>query len=450
MRLSILGPVRDLLQGVRSGNLTGRFGRDAAATLTLRITFAICYGVANIFLARILGAADYGSYTFAAAWLTLLGIPTVLGMDRFLVREIARYSVQGAWGQMQGLLRQAGNAVFLVSVATGLVAAAVAWIVPWRSGSTMQSTFLIALIALPFYSLKRARQATLQGLQHIVSGVLPEMLITPVFFVLVVALGWRFFGLFHAQWAISMLVLAHVVGFLFAAWLLRHFVPETARTAAIVSVKLPWTRSLFPLVFLSSVNVIYAQADVIVLGAMKGARAVGYYGVADRNAELVNFLLMAVSLPLAPAVATIYALGDMHRLQVAVTKVVRVTFFLSLPVALAFILFGYWWLLLVYGADFTEGRWPLAILSVGQLATAWTGPSAILLTMTGHERDAARAIFISAAVNTILCVVLISQWGPQGAAVAASSSAAVWSVLLAKAVRNRLGIRVSAFSAMGV
>jgi O-antigen/teichoic acid export membrane protein len=450
MKLSMPGPVRDLLEGARSRNLTGRFGRDAAGMLALRVTFAVCYGVANIFLARILGAADYGSYTFAAAWLMLLGIPTVLGMDRFLVREVATYSVQGAWGQMRALLRQSNAHVLALSVTTGLLAAAVTWFIPWHSSSTMQVSFWIVLIALPFYSLKRALQAALQGLQHVIAGALPEMLITPSVLLVTIALGWRIWRPLHAPSAVAMLVLAHVIGFLVAIWLLRHFLPETARTATAVPVKLPWARSLFPLVFLSSMNVIYAQADLIALGTLKGARAVGFYGVADRNAELVNFLLIAVSLPLAPAVATIYALGDMQRLQVAVTKVVRVTFFLSLPVAAAFILFGYWWLLLLYGADFTEGRWPLAILSAGQLATAWTGPAVVLLTMTGHERDAARAIFISAAVNIILCLALISRWGPEGAAVAAASSAAVWSMLLAKAVRNRLGIRVSAFGATAV
>jgi hypothetical protein len=163
MKLSMPGPVRDLLEGVRSRNLAGRFGRDAAGTLALRVTFAVCYGVANIFLARILGAADYGSYTFAAAWLTLLGIPTVLGMDRFLVREVATYSVQGAWGQMRGLLRQSNAHVLALSVTTGLLAAAVAWFIPWHSNSTMQVSLWIALIALPFYSLKRALQAALQA-----------------------------------------------------------------------------------------------------------------------------------------------------------------------------------------------------------------------------------------------------------------------------------------------
>jgi O-antigen/teichoic acid export membrane protein len=446
MTFSILGPVRELLHGVRSRNLTGRFGRDVAGTLALRITFAVTYGVANIFLARILGAADYGSYTFAAAWLTLLGIPAVLGMDRFLVREIATYEVQGAWGQMRGLLRASSAHVLAISVSAALLAAAVTWFIPWHSSPTMQVSLWIAQLALPFYSLKRVLQAVLQGLQHVMAASLPEMLITPMVLILAVALGWKFLRPFHAPSAVGMLAFGHLAGFLVAAWLLWRFLPDAARTAATVPVKLPWMRSVFPLVFLSSVNVIYAQADLIALGALKGARAVGFYGVADRNAELVNFLLMAVSLPLAPAVATIYALGDMQRLQAAVSKVVRVTFLLSLPVAGAFILFGYWWLLLLYGADFTEGRWPLAILSAGQLATAWTGPAAVLLTMTGHEKDAARAIFISATVDVILCLTLITRWGPEGAAVAAASSAVVWSVLLAKAVRNRLGIRVSAFS----
>jgi O-antigen/teichoic acid export membrane protein len=258
MKLSMPGPVRDLLEGVRSRNLAGRFGRDAAGTLALRVTFAVCYGVANIFLARILGAADYGSYTFAAAWLTLLGIPTVLGMDRFLVREVATYSVQGAWGQMRGLLRQSNAHVLALSVTTGLLAAAVAWFIPWHSNSTMHVSLWIALIALPFYSLKRALQAALQGLQHVIAGALPEMLITSAVLIVAIALGWRILRRLHAPSAVAMLVLAHVIGLLVAIWLLRHFLPEAARTATAVPVKLPWARSLFPLVFLSSVNVIYA------------------------------------------------------------------------------------------------------------------------------------------------------------------------------------------------
>jgi O-antigen/teichoic acid export membrane protein len=190
---------------------------------------------------------------------------------------------------------------------------------------------------------------------------------------------------------------------------------------------------------------IYGQADLLILGAIKGAKTVGFYAVADRSAELVNFAITAVNASLAPTMAAIFATGDRERLRIAFSKVVRITFLISFPVGMVLIVFGRQWLGIVYGPAFGAAYTALAILTTGQILCAAAGPVGLLLIMTGHEREALRAISVSAVVNVTLCFALIPKWEMTGAAIAAATSSVVWSILLLLSVHKRLGMAPSLF-----
>lgn len=45
---------------------------------------------------RLLAAAGYGAYAYAMAWIALLNVLAILGMDTLLVRNIAAYRTQSA------------------------------------------------------------------------------------------------------------------------------------------------------------------------------------------------------------------------------------------------------------------------------------------------------------------------------------------------------------------
>jgi O-antigen/teichoic acid export membrane protein len=68
--------------------------------------------------------------------------------------------------------------------------------------------------------------------------------------------------------------------------------------------------------------------------------------------------------------------------------------------------------------------------------------------MTGHERDVARSLAISALLNIVLGLALIPGWGAEGAAVAAATSLVVWNIVLAVRVYRKLGIRPTAFGTL--
>ncbi len=193
--------------------------------------------------------------------------------------------------------------------------------------------------------------------------------------------------------------------------------------------------------FLASAGVLFGQVDTLIVGAMKGARAVGVYGVADRGAESIAFLFIAVGSVFAPTVSRMYAAGEMEKLQRMVTKISRITLVVSLPVAVVLIFFGQWLLKVFYGPQFVEGRGALAILSCGQLLSVGMGPVGMLLIMTGHERNAALAIGIAAAGNIVLNLAMVPTWGLEGAATANTLSVALLNLLMAMWLAKKLGIQ---------
>ena len=428
----------------QSGNLRTYLLTGAAGVFGLRVAFGGLSFIATVVLARLLGTGGLGAFTYARAWILLLGIPAILGMDQLLVRNIAAYQAKAQWSSIRGLLEGANRAVLLASTGLALVAAAFPWAFSKHLSSEALITFWVALPLLPLITLSRVRQAALQGMHRVVRGAFPEQVVQPALFLALLGAAHLVFrGGLTAPWAMGLNVLAASAAFLLGAWMLRNALPPPANEAAPVFDGFDWRRSVLPLMFMAGAGVLYAQADSLLLGAIKGVEALGVYAVADKGAELIAALQVVVSAVLAPTAARLYAAGEIERLEQVFTKITWITLLASLPLAVGFIGFGRWFLLSFYGPKFTPAAAALAILSVGQLVGAAVGLVGILLIMTGHEADVALAIGGSAAANIVLNVVLIPKWGLKGAALANSSTTILWKVLMAVAVYRKLGIQIT-------
>lgn len=422
------------------GSLRAHLAKSTAGTFALKVTSTGLGFLTALLLARLLGAAGYGTYAYALAWVALLSIPAMLGLDRLLVREIAVYRTRSEWDLMRGLLRQANSAALLVSLSLVLLAAVVTWVLREHLNPEMLPAFWVGLIMLPLMTLTRLRQAVMQGLQHVVAGQLPEMLIRPLLFVALVGGAYLFLKEnLNALWAVGMNVAATGAAFFIGTWMLFNVLPQAVKEAVPDYQTRAWVRSALPLLLVTGLGVINSQIDITMLGAILGAEPTGIYAVANRIAGFIIFILGSVNAVLAPTIARLYVSGQMRRLQRIVTKSARVILFLSIPVALSLIVFGRW-VLLLFGQDFTQGGTALAILSTGQLINAAAGSVGLLLIMTGHERDVAIAIGLSVALNVILNAILIPRWGIAGAAVTTASSMILRNLWLLVQVYRRFGI----------
>lgn len=415
------------------------FARSAGATFTLKVGEALASIVISLLLARMLGAAEFGTYSYAMAWVALLAIPGLFGMENLTVRHVSAYGSRAAWGLLRGYLARAFQTVGAFSAALALLVGLGTAVVA-GSLDTGLASFGLAMLIVPALSLLRLSQAALRGLRHVALGYFGELGVMPVIVIVLIGVAFLTTGPgFGATGALTIQLTATVAGLAVTAALLWRRLPGQLGAAPAVFETRGWYASALPLLFIAAAQAVNRQADIIMLGVLQGPTAAGIYTIATRGAGLINFVLFAVNAALAPRIASLYAAGDLAGIQRLATRSSRLIFLFSLPGVLAFVFFGGWFMGL-FGEEFLVGATALAILSVAQLINAAAGSVGVCLTMTGHERDAARGFAAAAVVNVALNALLIPALGLVGAALSTGTSLVAWNVLLVRRLEVRLGV----------
>ena len=431
------------LPGKNSNSLGSRLIKGAAGSFGLRIAYTGLTLITSVILARLLGVTDFGVYVVVLNFAALLRIPSTLGIDNLLVREIAVYHTDSQWRLMGGMLRWADRIVMLVSVVIATTATGIAWGI-WSSNYQMWLTFCLGMMSLPFTALRNLKRLAMRGLNRLVTGLIPEMLIAPLLLLILVGCAYGFLGKdLDASWVWLMNIIATVITWAISVVLLAKILPQEAMKAKPQYQPGIWLRSALPFMFLESLQVINARADILMLGAFKGVEAAGIYVPVNRGSQLIAFIFIAFNGVLAPIIASDYAQGKKQHLQKAVTKSARSVLLVATPLAIGLSLGGYWYLSL-FGEGFTEGQGALNILCLGQLAIAATCFGGLLLNMTGHERYTATSSAVSVILNVLLNAWFIPLWGVEGAALATVISLVFLNILHLFWVRKKLKISATA------
>jgi len=100
----------------------------------------------------------------------------------------------------------------------------------------------------------------------------------------------------------------------------------------------------------------------------------------------------------------------------------------------------------LFGAGFSDASWVLIVLLVGHVISAATGSVGYLMTLTGHQREAAHVYGGVAILHLAVSAAAIPLLGTIGAAMAVSFSVSVWNLWLHRLVVRRLGIHPSIFA----
>lgn len=432
---------------LKSIDLRSKFAKGVTGAFGLRIALTGFSFIIGVFLARVLGVAEYGLYTYCTAWVALLQVPAELGSRIILAREVAAYQSQSKWSLLKGLLLWMNKAVLLVSIGFTVLVLIAVWGIKERTVDPALLTFFVALSTLPLFALTAARQGAMQGFRAITRGLLPENLVQPV--VLIVSVGAAYLLLAGELSALQVMLLragAIALSFILGTVLLRKTIPTEVSNAQAQYNIGQWTRSMVPFVLISFTYIINTRTDTLMLGILDSTESAGIYSVASRGADLVTFVIIAVNMSLAPIVSSLYAKGEIKQLQAAVSKSSKLIFIGALPIVGGLILFNQWFLLL-FGSGFLVGSTAIIILTLGQLVNASVACAGMVLDMTGYERYSAVGTGCGAILNIFLNLWLIPIYGLAGAAIATASSMAARNLFLLVCVYQKVGIRASVVGA---
>lgn len=425
--------------------LKERLIRDVTGALGLRIISMVFGFLTSVLLARLLGKNGFGVYTYAMTWPALLGILATLGFNNLLVREVAVYNSQSAWGLMRGLLQWANAIVLIFSSLIALGAIFVCLTLVKTGEEQMVPALCIAMISLPIVSLTSLRLAAMKGLHRVVLGQMPEKLVAPLLLlILSVSFYWFLKDKDNAAvWVIGLQSISFAITFVVGVLLLAKVLPQEVKQVKPEYTIMTWLKAGLPFILLGGLAVINSRVAILMLGALKGADAVGVYAVVSRVTSLIVFALGILNNVLSPTFAALYVEGKLTQLQRLVTRTTRLISLSALVMTMALIGLRYW-ILQIFGTEFLQGQTALIILSLGYLVNAMTGSVGLLLNMTQYANFSAATTGFSVLLNISLNWLLISRWGVNGAATAAATSMIVGNVINSIWVRWKLGIKSNA------
>ncbi len=435
-----------MIQRVRSylarDGLVPVLTRTLAGSAGIRIIGMVFGFLVGVQLARGLGAEGYGIYGLAMSMISLAMVPAEFGLPQLLTREVAAAQVKKDWGRLRGITHWATRANFLISLVIALTVSV--WlIVNSTINSTLGLTLLTGLLMVPLVGQTNIRGAVLRGLQHVVKGQLPGVLIQPALHSILLFIAPHLIAPLNPYLSMVLGSLSALASLFVATLILKKVMPASVGRATRIINNRQWISSALPMALSQGMHVFQGNASLLLLGFLSTVSVVGNFRVATSLVLLIGFPISLINMISGSIISRIYIQRKMEALQYLMTCLTLAMTIGTAIVTLPLLAYGPFLLNLVFGKDFLASNPPLQVLCFGMLLCSTLGANVVLLNMCGYERRVTRAFFIALIFLIVVGVPLIYFYGSVGAAIANATSMFLWNIILYRDARKLINIDTS-------
>ncbi|MFK8252686.1 lipopolysaccharide biosynthesis protein [Ancylobacter terrae] len=428
-----------LLEGERS-----MLTRLAGAAFLVRVASAALAFVAQVLLARWMGAYDFGIYVYVWTWAVMLGLMAPLGLGSAAQRFLPEYTEKGDAARLGGFLRGARWLAFGLGAAIALAGLLVVWAVSGRIAPYYVVPLAIAFACLPFYALSEVQDGIARSYDWVGLALAPFYIACPILILAAIGTLHALGAEVNATRAILAATLATILAAIGQGVVLdrrlarREDLPGAALKARPRHERRAWMRVALPIFMIESFYLLLTYTDILVLEIFVPPDQVAVYYAATKTLAPVAFVYFSVAAAVTHKFTAFHVAGERDKLARFLADTIHWTFWPSLAAAIGLLALGKP-ILSLFGPGFEAGYPLMFVLAAGLLARALVGPVERLLVMLGEEKACAAVYAVAFLVNLGLCFLLIPRFGLMGAAVAPTIAYMLESVLLVVVARRRLG-----------
>jgi len=382
-----------------------RIASNTTALYVSQIVVAILSFVVTIFLARELGSAILGKYSFAGSLTAIFAIFLNLGFDTLIVREVARDKSLAS--------KYIGNIITIKMMLSIIVFGVIVGIIKTLNYPQDTTTAVLILgVAIVLNAFSAVFMQTFMAFERMWYNTIVS--ITSQIVIVALSLGAIFLG-----YGLIEIVSAVAIGSLFRIVLSfilcrRKFVKP--RIEVDFSFWRKMARSALPLAMIPIAAIICIRTDTIMLSIMKGDEVVGWYNAANGiPLALTNvpWLFMSALLPFMSA----SFISLKSSLRTTYEMATKYLFIVGCAIAVGLYLLSDRVVLFFYGPEFQPSIIAFQILSWRLfLSFLGTALSFTLISMN-REKQIAMIVGISAGANVALNLILIPPLGLAGASI---------------------------------
>lgn len=435
-----LGPVGEKLdlaffgQGPRS-----RAARAALLTFAIRVFAAVLAYAAQVVLARMMGAHDYGIYAIVWVWVLVISAFASLGYSTGLLRFIPELYKAERFGELRTVILRGPLVNIGLSTLAVTVGIAVLIAFPNLFSNEFLLPMILAAFCIPMIVVGDNQDGVAQAFDWTTLRLVPSFIVRPLL-ILAIFIGMAWAGV-EASASTAMIAALSAVWIVTLGQLLilAPRVREKIGRGPREGQARPWVKAALPMLVVEGFFFLIINTDVMVAGLFVPPEQVAVYYAAAKTLALVHFVAFAIRVATSHKIAEYHATNDRAALERTLSDTLHWTFWPSLAIA-AFLMLEGQFILSLFGDGFEDGMAFLTILLVGVVIRASVGPAEAMLTMANRQTTSAWVYGVVFAVNLSLNLILIPTIGLLGAAIATAISMVVEAVLLLMMVRRHLGV----------
>lgn len=360
----------------------------------------------GIYIARYLGASDYGLLSYSESFVGLFLAVAALGLDNIVVRELVKDDKKRDELLGTAFILKIIGAILVL----GIIAAAVR--LTDNDNFTNLLIFIIAtgiifqsfnVINFYFQSIVLSKYVVYsQTISTILGAIINLFLIyfnmDLIYFVLVILIQ-------NIVLAIGLIVIYKSQKLIIFDWKLKV-------NLAIILLKDSW-----PLIFSGIAIAIYMKIDQVMIKVMLGTKAVGNYAVAVKLSEVWYFIPMVICTSIFPAIVNSKKISERlyyNRLQ----NLYNLMTWLAIGIAIPITFLSDDIIRILFGHQYQGAAAVLKIhIWAGVFVFLGVASTKYLITENYTELSLLKTI-AGAIVNVILNIILIARYNINGAAIA--------------------------------
>ncbi|KAF5438171.1 Membrane protein involved in the export of O-antigen and teichoic acid [Candidatus Methanophagaceae archaeon] len=382
-----------------------RVARNTGIIMVGDLIFRLISLVVIIYLARYLGTAEFGKYSFVFAYLAFFGVITDLGLQQILVREMSR--------DPSAAPKLIGNAYFIRLILTVFAVVLSMIVISFMSYPKDTTTYIyIATITLLFISFSDFYATIFQANLKMEYREIAKLAFKIISAVLIF---WIIFSHGTLMQVMLVLVFSEMVKTLVSYLFSRKLVRPRFEIDFVL-----WKylfKEAFPIALSSVIWIIYFRIDVVMLSIMQGDTPVGIYSAAYTLSEPLYLIPYAVTVSLFPIMSASFK-SSKERLMNVCKPGIRYLLIITLPIAIGTTLIADKIIFLIYGADFSGSATALQILIWTLVFSSINIVLLNLLTSVGKQKLNTLSSALCAVINVCLNFILIPIISYNGAAIA--------------------------------
>lgn len=387
-------------------SVTKRIAKNFSWLLAGNIASGLINFSLIVYIARVLGSANFGLVQLAQAFLLYLVIIVDSGLSIYGTREIARERAKavGVAVNIFALRLVIAFIVFLISLL-------VLWVLPLSA--MLRSLFMLTFMLVFYRAI--STDWVFQGLERMEYVALFKLLFTISSFGLIVLLVKKPADLLFIPF--SQFVAGSLIGLIFVGFLFRKQLPfkfgliDPGRWPAAFLLAVPLGISI---VFMQ----IYDNLDTIMLGLMDQAAVVGFYNAAYRIFYLFAGVF-ALWLTTVVPIACKRMADDPKKTTGFLEKYMRLTLLVIVPITIFAFLSAPLFIKMVFGQEYLPAVpalrcliWALIPLTIGY------SYGSLVLIPAGLFNGFLASVGVGALTNIIFNLLLIPSFSLVGAAIA--------------------------------